>query len=128
MISYVTYKIIHYLGVFTAVSAVAGYAALAGVGGSPLVRAPWTRRLAAAHGIGLFLVLLGGFGMLARLGVTHEMGGLPTWIWIKLAIWGALGAVLTLAKRRPETAGWVLFVAPLLAVAAGTVALLKPGL
>lgn len=126
MISYVTYKIIHYLGIFTAVTAVAGYAVLAGTGGSPLLRGSWTKRLAAAHGIGLFLVLLGGFGMLARLGVSH--GGLPLWIWIKLAIWVVFGAVLTLAKRRPETAGWVLFVAPLLAVAAGTVALLKPGL
>ncbi|MEK9507548.1 hypothetical protein WI460_05000 [Gemmatimonadota bacterium Y43] len=125
MISYVTYKIIHYLGIFTAVTAVAAYAVLA-TGGSPLQRDAWTKKLAAAHGIGLFLVLLGGFGMLARLGVSH--GGLPTWIWIKLAIWVLLGGVLTLAKRRPETAGWVLFIAPFLAAAAGTVALLKPGL
>lgn len=126
MISYVTYKIIHYLGIFTAISAVAAYASLSATGGSPLLRDGWAKKLVAAHGIGLFLVLLGGFGMLARLGVTHT--GLPTWIWIKLAIWLALGATLSWAKRRPESAGWALVAVPLLALAAGTVALTKPGL
>lgn len=128
MISYVTYKIIHYLGIFSALAAVAGVAAHSGTGGNPPGRPRWSRGLSAAHGIGLFLALVGGFGMLARLGVSQEGLGLPLWIWIKLAIWVVFGAILTLARRRPETAPWVLIVAPLLAVCAGAVALLKPGL
>lgn len=125
MISYTTYKIVHYLGVFTVVAALGAFLSLAAGGGNPLVRRPWSKRLIAAHGIGLFLVLLGGFGMLARLDVTEGLQ-LPGWIWAKLGIWTLLGAAVTVAKRRPETSGWLLLALPVLAVLAGAVALTKP--
>ncbi len=125
MISYTVYKIIHYGGIFTAVAALGAFLTLSAAGGTPLVREPWSKRLVAAHGAGLFLVLLGGFGMLARLEVTQGLT-LPGWVWAKLAIWVILGALVTLAKRRPEGAGWMLLALPALAVLAGAVALTKP--
>jgi hypothetical protein len=126
MISYVTYKIIHYVGIFTMVSALAAYLAQTASSGSPLVREPWAKRLVIAHGVGLFLILLGGFGMLARLDITHQLGGLPGWIWAKLTLWTVLGAAVIAARRRPEWSGALLVLTPVLAFAAGTVALLRP--
>lgn len=125
MISYTVYKVVHYVGVFTAVAALGAYLSLSASGGTPLVRVPWSRRLAAAHGAGLFLVLLGGFGMLARLDATEGLA-LPGWIWAKLALWALLGACVALAKRRPEWAGPLLAGVPVLAALAGAVALTKP--
>jgi len=55
----------------------------------------------------LFLILLGGFGMLARLGL-----GLPGWAIIKLLIWVALGAMTALINRQPKMSKlwwWVTF-------------------
>ncbi|MBT8335855.1 MAG: hypothetical protein KJO11_04570 [Gemmatimonadetes bacterium] len=126
MISYVTYKIIHYVGIFTMISALAAFIAMTASSGTPLVRVPWAKRLVIAHGAGLFLILLGGFGMLARLDITHQLGGLPGWIWAKLALWTVLGVGITLAKRRPEWSGTLLVLTPILAFLAGTAALTKP--
>lgn len=49
------------------------------------------RRIASGHGAGLFLVLLGGSGMMARVGI----GGLPWpgWVPVKLATRGLVEEV-----------------------------------
>jgi len=62
------------------------------------------------HGVGLLLLLVGGFGMLARLGIT---GGLPNWVLAKLGVWLLLGGAVALAKRKGQwgTPLMVLFVA-----------------
>lgn len=129
MLSYGVYKVVHYLGIFllvTALSVALGRAATESIGegeGRPTAD-PWRRRLAAAHGVALFLVLLGGFGMLARLGVDH--GALfPGWIWAKLAIWVALAALVATRRSRVWAARALLLV-PLLAVLAAVVAYTKP--
>ena len=62
---------------------------------------PWPKWFSIAHGLSLLIVLVGGFGMLARLGMT---AGLPTWIYVKLIVWGLLGAMLALIKRAPQKA------------------------
>lgn len=50
------------------------------------------------HGLGMFLLILGGFGMLARLGLAQ--GGLPTWIYAKLTIWICMGLMISPMKRK----------------------------
>ena len=40
------------------------------------------------HGTGLFLILLGGFGMAARLGFVRDF---PVWIQFKIVFWIAVG-------------------------------------
>jgi uncharacterized membrane protein SirB2 len=50
-------------------------------------------------GVSSFLILVGGMGLLARLGVDHGAGW-PVWVKIKLGVWilvAALGPIL--AKR-----------------------------
>ncbi len=123
MISYPVYKLIHFFGIITLVVALAA-AGMHVLRGGTRADNPYRRLLGMAHGIGAFLVLLGGFGMLARLGVVH--GGLPGWVYIKLAIWLLLGGAIVLVYRR-QYAGLVLGALPLLAAAAAATALYKPG-
>ncbi len=143
MIPYATYKVIHYLGIFvllTALAARLGRSALSRsdedrsggpaatqdtVQGRPMPD-PWARRLGVIHGLALFLVLLGGFGMLARLDVTHRLGLLPGWVWAKLGIWTLLGATVLVASRSAAWSTRVLLAVPALAVLAGFIALTKP--
>ena len=126
MIPYATYKVVHYAGVFLLLAGLSALLARAAVlhGRGDAAVDPWGRRLIAVHGLALFLILLGGFGMLARLDVTEGLA-LPSWIWAKLGIWVALGA-LAVARRRAGLATPALFVVPVLAVLAGWIALYKP--
>jgi hypothetical protein len=62
--------------------------------------------------------------MLARLGLLQE--GLPKWAYLKLVIWLALGAALALPYRGRAHARALLIALPVLAVAGGATALLKP--
>jgi hypothetical protein len=127
VIPYTVYKVVHYTGIFLLLSALAttlARAAAIRLAGSGLAVDPWRRRLITAHGVGLFLVLLGGFGMLARLDITEGLG-LPGWIWAKLGIWTILGGAIA-ARRSERLAPVALAAAPVLAALAGWVALYKP--
>jgi len=86
---YAVYKLMHFLGIFMLITALAATSMHVLRGGSRTDN-PYRRVLGAAHGIAAALILTGGFGMLARLGVMH--GALPTWIYVKLAIWVTLAA------------------------------------
>ena len=128
MISYAVYKVIHYLGIFALVATLSAALGRAALMGSRAVSTssddPWRRRLAALHGAALFVILLGGFGMLARLDVDH--GELfPTWVWAKLAIWVVLAALVAF-RRSARWSARALVLAPLLAFAAAYVAFMKP--
>jgi hypothetical protein len=120
-VPYLFYRAIHFLGIFGLVVVLA--VALAR---TPLVAPdPWRKRLARLHGGALFLILLGGFGMLARLGVDH--GAIfPGWVWVKLAIWTTLGGLVLAAGRSAVWSIRGLVLIPLLAALAGLVAYAKP--
>lgn len=122
MLSLAVYKTIHYLGIFTLVTAlVAALARASGrASGDPAIPDPWRGRLAAAHGVALLLVLLGGFGMLAKLGA-----GFPGWAMAKLGIWLVAAGLIALRKS-PSAAAWGVVMVPLLAVLAGVIAYTKP--
>jgi len=123
MIPYTVYKLLHLVGIFLLFSAVGGIALHALNGGTR--QSNTARRLVAAiHGGALFVILLGGFGMLARLQIVQGM--LPGWVWGKLLIWGAMVFIAVLPYRRPRAARWVLLASPLLAGAAAYLALYKP--
>lgn len=52
---------------------------------------------AVLHGVGLLLVVLGGFGMIARLKMLWPW---PEWVFVKMGIFLALGAAPVLIKRK----------------------------
>ena len=117
--SYETYKIIHFAGIFTLFIAF----------GSLFTGDKTTKAAAIAHGVGLLLILLGGFGMQAKVGETHSAAYgsvFPTWLILKFVIWLILGASLVLAKRRviKGAAAWVLIIA--LGLCSAFLAIKKP--
>jgi hypothetical protein len=118
MLSYEIYKMLHYLG-FVLLFFGLGGVFVPTLAGLKLQGKP--RMLAfISHGVGMLLLLVAGFGMLARLSVQ----GIPPWIHVKLTIWLILGAAIGLSKRMPS---WLLLIA-LLAVAmvAPYMAIYKP--
>lgn len=120
--SYSVYKIVHILGILTLFSALGAIALHRMQGGdSKFALKRWSYLL---HGIGLFLALLGGFGLLTRLGIHGQW---PLWVWGKLAIWLALGAASVLILKRPSSlARWTWLGTLLLGAVATYLANYKP--
>ena len=68
----------------------------------------WSKGVAIAHGVGLLLILISGFGLIAK-----KYGNqFQTWMFVKLVIWLALGGALVLIKRKKVTgiAAWALLI------------------
>ena len=130
MISYGIYRLIHFFGIFLLLTSLGG-AVMRGMMGTVSTTALATdggvadrrmrRLIGMTHGIALLLILVGGFGMLARLDI-----GFPGWIVGKLTVWLALGAMLTLAKRMLGRARMLWFAVPVLAFVAAWLAYTKP--
>ena len=120
------YEIVHVVGIALVMVAFGGIAVHAAEGGTR--RGPRARRaLLGVYGGGLFLILLGGFGMLARIGAASGgIAGFPGWLWAKLAVWTVLGAIMMLPYRKPGSPVPVLVATPLLAGLATYFALYKP--
>ena len=58
-------------------------------------------------GIGLLLVLVAGFGMIAKIGYSYS----APWLIVKIIIWAALGGIISLINRKPEfakTLWWII--------------------
>lgn len=121
--SYETYKAIHLLGILLLFTALGGSAMLALRGGDDAQVRPYRKMLAATHGVALLVVFVAGFGLMARLGI---MTGWPLWIWVKLGVWLALGAVVVIIRRKPELGRAWYVVLPLIGSIAAYVAITKP--
>ncbi len=124
MITYQAYKVIHLIGIFLTLAALAGLALAAANGATRQTNAA-TRMIAVSHGLGLFIILVGGFGLLARLGVIHG-SAFPGWVWGKLAIWLVIGALVAVPYRRPQLARLVFLAVPVLGGLAAWLAIYKP--
>ncbi|MEM7204104.1 MAG: hypothetical protein AAF628_27835 [Planctomycetota bacterium] len=115
---YQTYKLIHLIGLV---------ALLLGLGGILLGRHDEEGKAAKSamplHGLGLLLLLVAGFGMLARLEIHWPW---PGWTIAKVAIWLVLGALPILVRRGivPAAIGWPLVI--VLASGAAWAAIAKP--
>jgi len=123
MISLNLYKLVHILGILLVFSAFGGLVLHAINGGTKSTNVG-RRLVTIGYGVGLFLILLGGFGMLARLGIVQ--GGLPGWIWFKLAVWIGIGGLFALPYRKPEAARLLWILGPALGLLAAWAALYKP--
>jgi hypothetical protein len=123
MISFLTYRFIHFIGIVVLFLALGG-TILQVVNGGTRETNRWRKPIAIVHGLALFVILLGGFGMMARMGVAH--GGFPGWIWGKLAIWLFLGLAIVLPYRVAASAKPLAFVVPTLGALAAWFAIFKP--
>lgn len=117
------YRLVHVVGILMVFLSLGGVA-LHGINGGTRDSNDARRLTAVTYGVGLFLILLGGFGWL---GATGAMGaGMPGWTWAKLGIWMAIGGLLALPTVKPELSRVVWFVAPVLGVLGAWLARTKP--
>lgn len=98
--SYQFYKVLHLLGMFLLFFGFGGL--LVSAYGKAKLEKPARLMGFITHGLGLFLILLSGFGMSARLGLV---AGLPAWVQAKIGIWVLLGVSISLVKRKGYI-GW----------------------
>lgn len=103
MISYEVYKIVHLVSIVCLFTGMGGLLAvrMAGLELQPPVK----KLVMITHGVGLTFLLISGFGLLARLGMTQNM---PGWVIGKLTIWFIMGGILTLVKKKGQI-GWPIF-------------------
>jgi len=136
--SYATYKILHLLGlmlVFLSLGGLTVQAMMApalptGEGGEgegegrkeqAPAKPPAKALLFALHGVGMLLLLIAGFGILAKLKL-----GFPAWVHPKLLIWLILGAAPVIAKKAPPARIAMFFVVTALGLAAAYLGVMKP--
>ena len=119
MISFAAYKVIHILGVLFV------FASLGALILAP--REGWNGRKLAGmtHGIALLVVLIAGFGAMARLGMPSPAHW-PQWVWIKTLIWLVLGGIIVLIRRAPQFNTLLWWLLPLLGAMAAWAAIYKP--
>lgn len=118
-----SYKLIHLAGILMVFMSIGGLALHAANGGTKASNS--ARRLVSiTYGVGLFIILLGGFGWLGSTGMMSA--GMPGWTWAKLGIWMAVGALLALPTVRPELSRFVWIAAPILGVIGAWLARNKP--
>lgn len=121
--SYQLYRVIHVLGVVFLFTALGGLLLAA----RARVETGVSRKTAGmTHGLALVLILLSGFGALARLDLSNP-GAWPAWVWIKVLIWLVMGGIVVLIRRSPTTATVLWWLLPILGGLAAYLAIFKPG-
>ncbi len=119
MLSYQIYKILHLVslfGVFMCLGALVIHYMNSGAKDFPARM--W---LMLSFATFMFLALVGGFGLMARLG-----GGMQTWIYVKITLWLVVGAYMSVIVRKPNLSKVHWFVLLVLGATGAYVALYKP--
>ena len=112
------YKVFHILGLFLVFAAVGGTIIQTVLGGG---NGRGRKLTGIAHGVGLLIVLVSGFGALAKLGL-----GFPLWAMVKIVIWLFFGVVVVLIRKQPALAGFLWWALPVLGAFAAYLAIYKP--
>jgi hypothetical protein len=121
MMPFLLYKNLHLIGVFMILIALGGLI-LQQINVATREQV-WRKPVAITHGIGMVLALVGGFGMLARLGIFWPW---PGWVIGKIIIWLVLGVLIAVIGRSPALAKPLWWSTIALAAIAAYLALNKP--
>jgi len=121
--SYQFYKLLHIIGI-AALFMAFGAMAMHGWISKERIQRPIRTIIAITHGVALALILVAGFGLLAKTGHTS---GFPGWVYPKFIIWLVFGAAISLLIRRPKLGKFMWIVLPLWAGLAAYYAIYKPG-
>jgi hypothetical protein len=106
------YKNLHLFGLFLSMTSIGGIAIHAANGGTKASSS--TRMLTASvFGVGMLMVMAGGFGQAARLGLSNT-SLFPNWLWAKIAIWFLVAILSVLPYRIRALATPVYLLVPLL--------------
>ena len=118
--SYEVYKVLHIVGLALVVMSLGGITMHVLNGGTKESNT-FRKGAMITHGVGLLLLLVAGFGMLAKLRIFAP----PPWVIAKLVIWLLLGAFVAIAYRKPGAARKLWLAIPILVAVAGALAIYK---
>jgi hypothetical protein len=121
-VSYQFYKTLHLVSVMLMFSSLGGLL-LHAMNGGTKANNPSYKLAAAGHGASLLVMLVAGFGMLAKGGFSFATN---PWIHIKLLLWFVMGALVMVPARAPGLAKPVWVAAPILGGIAAWAAIFKP--
>ncbi len=121
--SYNLYLLLHLIGVIFVFLALGGTVVHVINGGTKETNT-WRTPLTIIHGIAMVIMLVAGFGLMARIGIDHA--AFPGWIWGKLLLWVLLGAAIALPYRVPQWAKPMALILPILGILATWLAIYKP--
>lgn len=125
--SFEFYRVVHLFGIvllFTALGGLAVFSWLTRNGKGDAADVTATRkRLAMLHGIALLVILVAGFGLMAKSGIMKTW---PTWIFGKLTIFVVLGGASVFVRKTGAMGRTWLVVLPLLGLLAALLAVFKP--
>lgn len=116
--SYEFYKILHLLGLFLLFLSF-GAALLR----SQLQEVSFKKNISTLHGIALALILIAGFGLLAKRGIHWPW---PGWVWVKLVVWIMFGGVIACIHRALLASQWMILILLVLGGLGAYMALYKP--
>lgn len=115
------YLILHLIGVIVLFYALGGLSLHTVTGGTR--EFPQRRWAMVIHGVGMMLVLIPGFGLLAKLGIAWPW---PFWVWGKLVAWLILGLITRVILKKTHWARVLFFVVLALGAWAILLVELKP--
>lgn len=119
------YKVLHLLGLMMLFGSLGGLAVLGALGADPSRSKPFKAILNAFHGVGLVLMLVAGFGLLAKTGMAKP-GDWAGWVHAKFVLWLLFGAAVVPFKRMAGAARLWLLIYVVLGAVAAWLALFKP--
>lgn len=115
----VFYNVLHIAGIIGVFFALGGIFFHAANGGTK--EGSWRRGVAIMHGVGLVIIFVSGFGLLAKLKIPFE-----GWVYAKLFIWFLLGGLLAVPYRFPQYSKLMFWLVPLIGAVAAYLARYKP--
>jgi hypothetical protein len=121
MIPILVYKNLHLIGVFMILMALGGLI-LHQINAIARGQA-WRKPVAITHGIGMVLVLVSGFGMLAQSRIFWPW---PGWVIGKILIWLIFGVLIAVIGRTPALAKPLWWITIALGAIAAYLALNQP--
>ena len=119
MLPYAFYKIIHLFGLGMSVTGLGGLA-FAGADGVDKESSKTWKLASILHGVGLFLVLLGGMGM-----IKGNFGA--GWVHGKFTLWFLFGAAMMIPRRKPALAKPLFLSLPVLVAVGAWLGGMQPG-
>lgn len=124
MISYEAYKLIHIFGILLVIFSLGGLC-LQATDDRARVSGHGRKLLSITHGAALLIILVAGFGLLARLGISGAVAW-PWWVWAKVGIWVLLGATPLVIRKSVTLATSLWLAVPILGATAAYLAIYKP--